>query len=210
MEPLFRSSVLMIIAHWDDEVLSAGGTLVKYGKDFTIISATYRPMHEEYRTIFNNICREISAKAFTLSVCHRVRSSNITKDTPKTELNSILINKKLTELFGNYNVKFNTVITHNPNKADPNHHVQHIQLANSITNLFKDKDIYYFVGWPGGRKEDIEEIKKYNNSNSTHVIELNKEQLKKKKDFIRRYKPDYLWLRPEGEVINKEWYERKA
>ena len=212
MVSFFKPPVLLAVAHWDDEVLSAGGTIIKYCDNWTMVSATYRLKNTEYdyESVFKNVCKIVRANPITLSICHRTQEENISRSTPKTELNTEVLDRALTDVLGNYKDKFNTIITHNPKKSDPNHHVQHLQLSKSLTELFSDKDIYYFVGWPCGSKKNIDSVIEYNEKHSTHSVKLNNKELNRKIELIKMYKPNYPWFSDEMKILDKEWYAKRS
>ena len=210
MEPLFKPPVLLIVAHWDDEIFSAGGTLVKYGKGWTVVSATWKP-HPNVRShgeIFDRVCRDIGAIPATLPICQRTRNNNIDYDTPKTELLNPLIHNKLRKKFGRHLEEFNTIITHNQD-GDLGGHVQHVQLNTSVREIFKDKDIYTFVQAPALiRKISEDAINDYCKEKATHFVELTDDEYKKKIEFVKMYKPYYPRFAASNALNKIEWFKK--
>ena len=151
----FKPPVLFLVAHWDDEVLLAGGTLKKYGKDWTVVCCTIKDWLFEAEDIFKGVCEDAGAIPITLPIWHRVTTWHDNKSKYKNNFNIFnksakrrsLTKELLLKYFEKCNIdinKFNTVITHHSN-GDLGGHVHHKQLNNCVKSIFPSKTVYQMV-----------------------------------------------------------------
>jgi hypothetical protein len=188
----FKPPVLLLVAHWDDEVLLAGGTLKKYGKGWTVVSATNKDFLPYQENVFKDVCKSANADPITLPILHRTERFDETKETAsdfyrRAKRTSLTANM-IVDAFKKVDIdfaKFQTVITHHPN-GDYGGHVNHKQLGNIIPKLFKGRTVYHFVMPPsvvGPRKAHNYFVRKAN-----HIEVLEDEQTIWKWNAIQKYK----------------------
>ena len=171
--------VLVVVAHWDDEVISLGGTLQRIGKNCTIVSATHRDQEPTYRAIFDGVCGDLKAKPVTLDIRQReipwdpktMHRHTYTRKIHRVPLDVPTVRAALDAQVGDLS-KFKTIITHCRN-GDYRSHPQHAELANTLAEIFPpDANIWSFNGKAG-----------------TYCLTLTPAEQKAKRKLIRRYKP---------------------
>lgn len=174
--PNFAGPVLVLVAHWDDEILSAGGLLQRYGRGWTVACATFREQHAAYQRIFEDVCGELGAVPITLPILQRTRTmrrdetlEQFKKTAKHTELTSVLVGKHLHERVDID--QFDTVITHGP-KGDRGHHRQHVMLHKAAAGMFLYADIFC-IGYKSGEYE----------------LKLTEDEYARKMEMARRYGP---------------------
>ncbi|MEK6832867.1 MAG: methyltransferase domain-containing protein [Nanoarchaeota archaeon] len=158
---LFQKPVLLLVAHWDDEVISAGGSIYRFGNGWDIVSVTSRDnVHPDYREKFNNLCNKNNAKPITLNIPHRDLNNN------STEIKEDILR---TELLKYIDIeKYRTVITHSYD-GDVGEHVQHKKISSIVPNIFPNANIFMFSQKHGS------------------YIKLKENEVSKKKEFISIY-----------------------
>ncbi len=169
-----KPPVLVVVAHWDDEVISLGGFLERYATaDFTLACATYRINQPTYEQIFLDYCSTLGiAKAVTLDISHREHLGGEGRDARMGKLwpmNPPELRVKMEERLGDLS-RFRTVISHHPN-GDYGRHPQHVTLSRAIREIFpEDVAVWAFGGLAGTwrmkmsramRKEKLRLIKVY-------------------------------------------------
>jgi len=179
-ELLFEKPVLLIVAHWEDEIIHAGSALLTQGKDWTMVCATicnYRLFTKKH---FETIGKDLGARTETLNINQRPIALKDFKGTiqqyvsqvPCVELTPSLIMQKLLNT-GIYLRNYATIITHGFD-GDINGHIQHKQLAKTMSVLVsKEQNLYHF-SW---------------NKLTKLFITITPEQYEKKMAYIRLYKP---------------------
>jgi hypothetical protein len=206
----FKPPVLLLVAHWDDEVLLAGGTLKKYGKGWTVVCATNKDYMAYQEKVFKEVCKSADANPITLPIYHRTERfdefKESTIDFERRAKHTSLTAEMLVDAFKKVNVdvgKYNTIITHHPN-GDLGRHIHHRQLGNIIPRLFKGKTVYHFVMPPrivGYRSAHDYFVRKAN-----HIEILEDKYLVWKWEAIRKYKKDT----PEILMVDEEAYSCKV
>jgi hypothetical protein len=195
----FKSPVLVIVAHWDDETVLLGGTLIKYGAGWTVVSVTQKQHVPGYQEIFNCVCRECNATPVTLSIRQREKKFNsattsleeFCSSVKRTEITIPILTRKLGGILGR---QYSTVITHHPD-GDLGRHLQHKEVAAGVTSLFLGKArVWYIVREPPQICDPVA-VLQYCREHSTHVVGLDADVFMKKMQFVRRYKPGYEGLR---------------
>ena len=187
------SPVLVVVAHWDDEVLSLGGTLGDIGKGWDVVTATHRDQQPTYQKIFEGIGNDLGFDAFTLDVRQRERAiktdedrHDYTRNVKRVPLDVTTIEPELRNALGDLS-QYKTVITHSDN-GDYGSHPQHIELADTITQIF-------------GNSADVWS---FNAKTGTVYRELNSMDVDNKLELIRRYKPSHKRV----DVFNTEHFIR--
>jgi len=189
----FTPPVLVIVAHWDDEVLSFGGTLGQIGKGWDVVCATHRDQQPTYQKIFDGIGNDLGFNAFTLDVRQRERAiknnedrHDYTRTVSRIPLDVATVEPELRKALGDL-TRYKTVITHSDN-GDYGSHPQHIELADTITQIFgNNADVWSFNAKAG-----------------TVCRELNPVEVDNKLELIRRYKPSHKRV----DVFNREYFIR--
>lgn len=187
----------MLVAHWDDEVLLAGGTLKKYGKGWTVVCATNKDYMPYQENVFKEVCKSAGANPITLPIYHRTErfdeSQESAIDFERRAKHTSLTAKMIVDAFEKVNIdigKYNTIITHHPN-GDLGRHMHHKQLGNIIPRLFKGKTVYHFVmprrlvGYRGAHNYFVRK--------ASHIEVLEDKYLVWKWKAIRKYKKDTLY-----------------
>lgn len=195
MEPNFNPPVLLMVAHWDDEVIHAGGTLLKYGKGWDICSATFRSHEPEHEEIFKRVCKEVGASPITLRISHRIVEAKYTvfdrkayvRQIPLIKLTEDLIRKAARNKLDIE--KYHTIITHGFN-GDINGHEQHKQLALIMSNLCYPNlhNWMYRFSW---------------NKKTEYKIEMTEEEYEAKWKLIKMYKPQERRFIPRFECFER-------
>lgn len=189
----FKPPVLLLVAHWDDEILSSGGTLKKHGKGWDVVCTTIRDHHPQYQNVFNEVCISAGANPVTLPIYHRtVRFKDTNLSIPefcRTAKRVVLTEELITNSFKKVNIdinKYNTVVTHHTN-GDFGRHQHHIQLSHVAFKIFKGKTIYQFV-IPSPGIISADNMHKYFVENSNCIVKLNQKELTWKWRSMRKYK----------------------
>ena len=151
----FEPPVLLLIAHWDDEILSAGGAMIRWGEGWDIVCATIRQQHAEFHGVFDRVCRTLRATPHTLPILQRTRACLPNEDrneycarAPHTELTGAVIRGHLLSA-GLRAPK--TVITHGAD-GDRGQHKQHKQLHKAAMDIFPDSSIWV-IGYKSGEMQ---------------------------------------------------------
>jgi len=187
----FVLPVLVVVAHWDDEAISLGGILSRYGKGWVVVSATHRDQETTYRGIFEQIGVEIGYEAVTLDIRQRERPMVAGEDrhfyargVPRVLLNREVVEPALCEKLGDLS-RFKTVITH-CTTGDYGTHPQHKELAAAVTSIFaRTASVWSF-----------------NLKVGTVRFSFSPEERREKLALIRRYKPNFRKeMVPENEYL---------
>ena len=150
---LLRPPVLMVVAHWDDELVSAGTALVKHGTDWDVACVTRRDNCPQLGEVFERVCRACGARPIRLEVPHRtIRYGGNPGDAaairewsrraPSQIITTQLLGRKLADA-GVLLAFYNTIITHHPD-GDTGRHVQHKQIAAAIRRMVPHGRIVHF------------------------------------------------------------------
>jgi hypothetical protein len=206
----FKPPVLLLVAHWDDEVLLAGGTLKKYGRGWTVVCATNKDYMAYQENVFKEVCKSADANPITLPIYHRTErfdgSQESAIDFERRAKHKSLTAKMIVDAFKNVNIdigKYNTIITHHPN-GDLGRHIHHRQLGNIVPRLFKGKIVYHFVMPP--RIVGYRSAHNYFVRKASHIEVLEDKYLVWKWEAIRKYKKDTPMIL----MVDEEAYFRRV
>ena len=141
--------VALIVAHWDDEVVSAGATLLKYGQGWDVICATRREHVSAFEDVFRQVCQSCGARPITLDIPHRKTPykggsvQDFYQTTERTKIRPKVFSAAL-DRSGIDLSKYNTVITHHFN-GDIGGHPHHRQIAYAVSKLVPHKKLILFA-----------------------------------------------------------------
>ena len=141
--------VLLVVAHWDDEVVSAGGTLSRYGRDWDVVCVTRREHVAGFENAFKAVCEECQARAVTLDIPHRTtayRGESIGEfyhNTRRTRITPQIL-KAAMDAEGIRLDQYGTVITHHFD-GDIGGHPHHRQIARACKRLMFDGNLMMFA-----------------------------------------------------------------
>lgn len=141
--------VLLLIAHWDDEIVSAGGTLLKYGRGWDVVTVTKREHLAAFEEAFQEVCAECGARAVTLNIPHRTEpwrgqaAAEFYASTERTEITTPGLKAALQQS-GIDLQTYGTIITHHYD-GDVGRHVHHRQIARAIHQLCPQGNIIHFA-----------------------------------------------------------------
>jgi len=176
----FVPPILLVVAHWDDEVISAGGLLSCYGKGWTVVSVTHRDQETTYQQVFEGIGRDLGFDAVTLDIRQRERvieagedRHHYTRNVKRVPLDREKVEAALRKKLGDVS-RFNTVITHAPT-GDYGTHPQHKEVSQAIKDIFKNKAQVLSFGLNTG----------------TLCFPMDEETRAQKVGLVRRYKPGF-------------------
>jgi hypothetical protein len=181
--------VLLFVAHWDDEILCAGGTLYKYGEGWDVVCCTNKEHLPQESDIYKEVCKEAKANCYTLPIFQRQRrykGESIKKFFNKAP-RTVLTEQGISEGFqkaGIDRLKYKTVLTHHPN-GDWGRHRHHSQIGNAAISLFPAANIYQFIIADCISSENVYY---YYMKNASHIVLLREEDLLFKNKYIREYK----------------------
>ena len=189
-----ESPVLVLVAHWDDEMISLGHTLRTRGAGWTVACVTHRDQEPTYRAIFDRIVAACNATPVTLDIRQRERAwdsgtmerKEYTRTVRRVPLPTSLIREKLEESVGDLS-RFRTVLTHSPN-GDYGGHAQHKEIAKAAVEIFDSTAAVWGFNLKAG----------------TVAIPLSDNDRRSKLNLIRLYKPNF----PASKVPGREYYIR--
>ncbi len=167
--------VLLLVAHWDDEVVSAGGTLLRLGHGWDVVCATNREHMPEFRSVFESVCHDCGAMPKTLDIPHRTEPydgrdrDEFSRQTKRTRLTA----KRLSEAMraeGIDPAKYQTVVTHHPD-GDVGNHPHHRELAKIARQLFAKRRVLHFA-----------------RGSADCELRLTEAEFERKQEFLNRYR----------------------
>jgi len=193
-DPTFHAPVLVLVAHWDDEVLSLGHTLRRLGAEWDVVCATHRDQEPTYRAIFDRIITAFGACPYTLDIRQRERAwdpaemgrKTYTRTIRRVPLTTTLVREKLEEQLGDLS-RFKTVLTHSPN-GDYGTHAQHKELCTAAVEIFNPTAAVWGFNLKAG----------------TVAVELSDKERSEKLGLIRLYKPHHRL----EDVLSREYFIR--
>lgn len=168
---------LIAVAHWNDEIISAWGAMLKF--DAEVLCVTARPM-PGYREIFDDPVRDCGCRPLHWMVSHRQPSGRFTHLHTQTNV------QRRAELLTDK--KYDRLMTHHFT-GDIGIHPQHIMLANlcydailasgrkDVTGLYCFCSQRHVPLWPHG--------------DGMETIRIDEDTLQKRLEYARRYKGDF-------------------
>lgn len=143
-DAVIRPPVLLLVAHWDDETISAGGTLARRVRGWDVVCVTTR-LRGKPELGYREACELCGATPVSLGFPHKCDSSlpeknvlaPITVEVLTSGLRRAAI---LPESYG-------TVITHHP-QGDVGQHPQHREISQVMAKLVSRDHLFYFSCTP--------------------------------------------------------------
>lgn len=168
---------LMIVAHPDDEVIWAGGLILKNPDwSWTIISLC-RADDPDRAPKFEKACKILNSKPII---------ADLDDESGEPLKQTIIKEKILSEIQGK---KFDKVFTHGKNGEYG--HIRHLDIHKAVTSLFKNKrlaakELWYFDYVHGKEKSghDNKTIIPIPNKNGDLIVELTNKEHKKKLSIV--------------------------
>ena len=130
-----RVKVVVIVAHPDDEILWAGGTLLSNPSWDLVILSLCRANDEERASKFYKTLKLLNAKG---------KMSNLDDGPKQTPLSDNVVEQLLMQIVPNEH--FDLIITHNP-LGEYTTHLRHEEISKAVINLWKKGKISTDVLW---------------------------------------------------------------
>ena len=177
-----KDHALIVVAHWDDEIISAWGAMLTYRSD--VLCVTDKPM-AGYRDVFEELVRDCGCCPLNWLIPNREPSGRFTRlHTPRNV-------ERLVALLANE--KYDRVMTHHFS-GDIASHSQHIMLSNlcydaiSASGCWDETALYCFLSQP---HPTLWPTWFPGSSVCVEKINITKEPNEKRLEYARKYTSDF-------------------